>query len=210
MQDLASVSQLIVGVKANDEEAAQRLYERYLKRLAVLARAKMHGTPRRVADEEDVAHTALAGFFAQVRKGSFPRLANREDLWQILIMLTDRRVADLKRRQSRQKRDAGRERGESELRPSSQNDEGRVMEQIVAREPAPEQIVELIDLCQWLFDQLEDPLLKRIASFTLQGYDQSQIAQQLGCVRRTVQRKLLLIREIWRRELLGFTQGKSA
>lgn len=196
--DLASVSRWIVQVKANDEEAAQRLYERYLQQLAAQARKRMNGASRRESDEEDVAHAALTSFFDQVRRGSFPRLANRYDLWQILIMLTDRRLTDLHRRQSCQKRGAGRDVGESAIAHCGvQGSECREIEQIVGREPEPELAIQIEDQCQRLLDQLDDPFLKQIATLKLQGYNHFEIADEVGCVRRTVQRKLLLIRQIW-------------
>ncbi len=196
MEELRSVSRWIEQVKVNDQEAAQRLYERYLQRLAEQARKKMTGATRRMADEEDVAHTALASFFSQIRQGSFPQLANRYDLWQVLVMLTNRRIADLQRRRYCLKRGAGREVGESAISPCPA-EACRALEQVVGREPEPEMAAEMEELCQRLLDRLEDPLLKQIATLKLEGYDHAEIAGRLGCVRRTVQRKLLLIREIW-------------
>ncbi len=198
MEELRSVSRWIEKVKANDQEAAQRLYERYLQQLANQARKRMNESTRRMADEEDIAHTALTNFFAQIRQGSFPQLANRYDLWQVLLMLTNRRIADLERRRFSLKRGAGREVGESSIGTDCTGDcRGRAIEQVVGREPEPDVAVELEDLCQQLLDQLDDPLLKQIATLKLEGHDHSEIAHRLGCVRRTVQRKLLLIREIW-------------
>lgn len=207
MDQLASVSRWIVQVKANDQEAAQKLYERYLQQLAHQARKKMNGASRRMADEEDVAHAALASFFNQVRRGSFPQLANRYDLWQVLLMLTNRRLADLKRRQFCLKRGAGREEGESAIGQCGAEDcQCRAIEDVVGREAAPELAAQLEELCNRLLERLNDPLLKQIAALKLQGYDHAEIAQRLGCVRRTVQRKLLLIRDIWQTEE---TQGRG-
>ena len=204
MEELASVSEWIEQVRADDQEAAQRLYKRYLWQLANQARKKMNGRPRRMADEEDVAHTALANFFKQIRRGSFPQLANRYDLWQVLLMLTNRRVADLYRQQACLKRGGGCEVGESAIGQCGAGDrQCRAIEQIVGREPGPEVAAEMADLCQRLLERLEDPRLREIAELKLEGCSHEEIARRLGYVRRTVQRKLLLIREIWQAEDTG-------
>src|SRR5262245_56689393 len=55
MRPEASVTQWIDRLKAGDPDAAQRLWERYFRRLVGLARRKLRAAPRRAADEEDVA-----------------------------------------------------------------------------------------------------------------------------------------------------------
>ena len=45
----------IEGLKAGDEAAVADLWNRYFDRLVQLARQRLGSTPRRVADEEDVA-----------------------------------------------------------------------------------------------------------------------------------------------------------
>jgi DNA-directed RNA polymerase specialized sigma24 family protein len=198
MSEPASVSQWIVDVKADGQEAAQRLYNRYLRRLAKHVRKRMNGTSRRMNDEEDVAHAALTSLFMQIRRGSFPQVANRCDLWQVLIMLANRRVVDLKRREFSLKRGAGREVGESALGEcGDMSGDCRAIEQVIGHEPPPEMVVELEDVCRRLLDQLDDPLMKQTAALKLEGYDQAEIAQRVGCAPRSVQRKLGLIRKVW-------------
>jgi hypothetical protein len=50
-----SVSRLIDGLVVGDAAAIRQLWVRYCHRLVGLARKKLADTPRRVADEEDVA-----------------------------------------------------------------------------------------------------------------------------------------------------------
>jgi len=56
--DAGSITLWIGLLKAGDRTAAQPLWEAYLRRLVALARARLHATSRRVADEEDVALSA--------------------------------------------------------------------------------------------------------------------------------------------------------
>lgn len=48
-----------------------------------------------------------------------------------------------------------------------------------------------------LLGRLDDPLLRHIAALKLEGCAPSEIADRVGGVPRTVQRKLLLIRQFW-------------
>jgi hypothetical protein len=57
----------------------------------VRARHKLRGVPRRAADEEDVALSAFDNFCRAAEHGRFPDLADRDDLWQLLLVLTDRK-----------------------------------------------------------------------------------------------------------------------
>src|SRR2546423_6809687 len=96
-----------------DAAAAQRLWERYFHRLVGLARAKLQGQPRRAADEEDVALSAFASFCRAAEAGRFPRLADRHDLWRLLVTLTERQASNLVRDEDRQKRGRGARPGEA-------------------------------------------------------------------------------------------------
>ena len=112
MSPEGSVTNWIEQLKAGDQQAAQNLWERYVQRLLELARRKLGHAPRRAADEDDVVQSAFANLFLGVREGRFPKLDDRQDLWQVLVLLTDRRVTDQLRRAGR-RRDM--EIGESKL-----------------------------------------------------------------------------------------------
>jgi DNA-directed RNA polymerase specialized sigma24 family protein len=65
----------------------------------------------------------------------------------------------------------------------------------------PEVADDLIAGANELLDQLDDPTLRTIAVQRLQGYSTSEIAKNLNCVKRTVERKLELIRHRWQASL---------
>jgi hypothetical protein len=52
-----------------------------------------------------------------------------------------------------------------------------------------------------VLDAAGDPTLRRIVEWKLDGESVGAIAGRLGCVRRTVERKLHLVREIWESEM---------
>jgi len=88
-------------LREGDSVAAQALWERYFPKLVRLAREKLRQVPCRVADEEDVALSALDSFFHAAREGRFPNLTDRDDLWRLLLQMTAWKVVDMKRRETR-------------------------------------------------------------------------------------------------------------
>jgi DNA-directed RNA polymerase specialized sigma24 family protein len=182
-----------------DAAAAQRLWERYFHRLVGLARARLQGQPRGVADEEDVALSAFASFCSAAEAGRFPRLADRNDLWRLLVTLTERKAYNLARDERRQKRGGGAVLVESALpRPGESSPGG--LDQFAGREPTPEFAAEVAEEYRVLLGRLDNAELQAIAVWKMEGETAPEIAARLGCALSTVERRLRLIRQIWESE----------
>src|SRR5262245_16402692 len=115
MSTADSVANWIAQLKAGDAAAAQPLWERYFRRLVALARQRLQGARRQAADEEDVALSAFDSFCQGALRGRYPQLADRDDLWRLLVVITARKALDLRGKEGRIKRGGGRLRGESAL-----------------------------------------------------------------------------------------------
>ena len=113
-----SITHWLGDLRGGDLAAAQPLWERYFSKLVVLARAKLvkRRQPRVEADEEDAALSAFNSFCTGVRQGKFPKLADREDLWKILMTITVRKAYAQIQRQKRLKGGGGRVVEEAALR----------------------------------------------------------------------------------------------
>jgi DNA-directed RNA polymerase specialized sigma24 family protein len=98
------VTQWLRRLQQGDREAVQQLWDAYYRRLMGLARAKLGRLSQRMADKEDVALSAFASFCRGAELDRFPRLENRDDLWQVLGMITARKAADLHQYLGRKKR----------------------------------------------------------------------------------------------------------
>src|SRR5262249_24288850 len=157
-----------------------------------LARNKLQGLPRRASDEEDVALSAFHSFGQGAEHGQFPQLADREDLWQLLVVITALKALDLQQYERRKKRGGGLGHEVPANLPA--------LEDIISREPTPEFAALIAEECQSLLNRLGDPALQSIALWKMEGYSTEQIAAQLKCVPRTVERKLKPIRSYWVRE----------
>lgn len=73
----------------------------------------------------------------------------------------------------------------------------RGVDSIAGHEPTPEFAVEVAETCDALLASLPDDNSRKIALLKLENYTADEIAAKLGCTRRTVQRKLLVIRRTW-------------
>jgi RNA polymerase sigma factor (sigma-70 family) len=197
----ASVTHWIDRLKAGDPAAAQKLWERYFRRLVGLARKKLRTAPRRAADEEDVALSAFDSFCRGAEKGQFPQLNDRLDLWQVLVLLTARKAIDLAQHERRQKRGGGAVLDEAALPPPADSSAPEAaLERIECPEPTPAFAAQVAEEYSRLLDRLDSPELRTVAMRKVEGYSNEEIAEQLGCGLRTVERRLRLIRSIWEQE----------
>jgi len=194
-----SVTHWFDELRRGNSVAAQALWERYFPELVRLAQKKLRGLPRRAADEEDVAASAMESFFQAAQAGRFPNLADRDDLWRLLIRMTARKVVDLRRRETRRCRGGGRVRAASEV-PSPGSDSGPPdLAEIIGRAPTPELAAIMAEECRRLLGQLAEADLRTLAVAKMEGYTNREIAERLDCSVRTVERRLQLIRKKWQR-----------
>jgi DNA-directed RNA polymerase specialized sigma24 family protein len=190
MSSDGSVTHLIGMLKGGDRAAAQHLWEAYFGRLVGLARSRLRSVSRRVADEEDVALSAFESFYRRAEHGQFPQLQDRDDLWQLLFVLTVRKAINLVHYQGRKSRGGGRVQSLADL-------EGLGDEDLLGAEPSPELAAQMTEECQRLLDRLGDETLRSVALWKMEGYTNAEIAGRLGCVEQTVERKLRAIRTVW-------------
>lgn len=193
-----SITLWLRGLQAGDHAAAQPLWERYFDRLVRLARARLK-TLRcsAVADEEDAALSAFESFCQGVDRGRFPHLADRDDLWRLLVVITARKLLAQSRREQRQKRGGGLVVSESDLPPFGSQEESKLLDHVIGPEPTPEFAAIVAEGYCDLIARLGDETLKKVAIDRMEGYTNDEIADRLGCARRTVARRLELIRATW-------------
>lgn len=182
-------------LKEGDPQAAQELWSRYFEKLVRLARKKLQGSSRRMADEEDVALSAFHSFCEGAAKGKFPRLDDRDNLWRVMVIITARKASRLAEHERRQKRGGGNLRGESVFRGDDEEISAGI-QQVVGDEPTPEFAAQIAEEHERLLGKLE-PDLRQIAQWKLEGYTNEEISQMAQCGVRTVQRKLNRIRMEW-------------
>ena len=117
-------------------------------------------------------------------------MEDRDDLWQLLYVLTVRKAISLSKREHAKRRGGGAVSYLSDLRATE-------LERAVGAEPTPELASQVAEECRRLLDALGDETLRRIAIWKMEGYTNKEVAEELGVVEQTVERKLRRIREVW-------------
>ncbi|MFN5274417.1 MAG: ECF-type sigma factor [Planctomycetota bacterium] len=199
MSNEGSVTQWIFSLKDGNSNAAGLLWERYWRRLHGLARKQLGNSNRGAVDEEDVAISAFADFCQQVQKDGFKQgLADREDLWQVLALLTKRKAIDQFRKESRFVT-------EHEPIQGSIDDSQQVgrLDTAVQEDASPSAIVQAKDELARLLSLLPDEQTRRIACLRLEGFGNLEISALEGCALRTVERRVTNIKSLWSQEI-GF------
>jgi DNA-directed RNA polymerase specialized sigma24 family protein len=206
-----SITHCVGDLKGGDQGAAQVLWERYFDQLVRLARRRLALAKQGGADEdeEDAALSAFDSFCSGLAGGRFPRLEDRDELWRLLVVITARKASAQLDRRRALKRGGDRFRVEAaHAAADDSTDSGDPLIQIVARQPTPEFAAMVADETAHLLEKLGDEGLRQIALWRMEGYTSDEIADRLGCARRTVARRLDLIRQIWSAQ--GGCVGESA
>ena len=188
MSRIGSVTELIPGLKVSAPHAQQAIWEKYVHRLVERARGRL-GNLNDGLRHEEVAAEAFASFCRGVTRGRFPKLHDRYDLWQILVMLTRNKVVDAARRHKRRLEvlECDLERAENES-----VEEG--MAQFGGAEPTPEFAARVVEQYDRALQILGNKELQHIARLKMECYTEAEIAEKTGLKLRTLQRRLKLIR----------------
>jgi RNA polymerase sigma factor (sigma-70 family) len=183
--DVQSITRLIRAAQSGRASAAGPLLAVYFDRLVQLARSRLQDLPGLANHDEDLA---LRSFYSVYRRLQDPErplhLTGRDDLWRLLATRTISRAIDLIRRHR-----PGEVPGEYNL------------EQLLTREPTPEEAAATAEECRRLLELLPEPELRLVALWKVEGYTNEEIAALLDCVPRTVERKVRRIRLLWKHEL---------
>jgi DNA-directed RNA polymerase specialized sigma24 family protein len=200
MRAQGSVTKLIIDLRSADpalrEVAARLVWGRYFQELLVLARSHLSARIRCREDEEDVLQSMYKSFCIRQRRGDFD-LANRDELWKLLVQITLRKARNAARRHRQRKRDVCREAVDPAADAPLGDDPLMILDQIDAHGPTPAEAALLNEALEHRFQSLPDPGLRQIALWKLEGYTNPEIAGCLECTLRSVERKLERIRAYW-------------
>ena len=128
-----------------------------------------------------------------LKQGHFHSVKNRDQLWQMLILIASRKAANKAKHFDRDKRGGKRIQGESVW---GEECIENVVEYI-DKTTDPAKFVEIEMTCRALLVALPDDNYREIALMRLAGFSNSEIGIKLECSTRTIDRKLLAIRRVW-------------
>ncbi len=198
MSESHNVSHWIDLIKQGDSAAANRIWKLYFDRLVRAVRQRLYGQNRAVSDEEDIVLSVFDSFYAAAEKGRFPDLADRDDLWRLLLTMSARKVVDKRRYDGRQRRGGG-----MAVHSLDAGEDDTGIFEAIGSEPSPLMILMVQESIEQLFSHLGVGQLQDLAGAKLEGYSNAEIAERLGCSERTIERRLHLIREKLQQELIS-------
>lgn len=188
--------ELLDRVRQGDEQAATDLFDRYVERLIRLVKSRLSGKLRRRVDAEDVVQSVYRSFFSNAQEGRY--LLNRSgDLWRLLAAITINKV----RNQARHGKAAKRSVGVEESVADNESLMG-ISPEAVSKEPSPQELGVLLEEIESEMRDLSR-LKRGIVELRLQGHSNEEIADQIHCTERTVQRTLRQLKERLEARLLG-------
>jgi hypothetical protein len=193
MQEPGSITRWVSDLALRDDDAARHVWDRFFHRLVALAKQQLQRRSWGGVDEEDVALSALDSFIARRGDGAYPQLGSRDDVWKLLAVITRRKALNVMRQEMAMRRGGGQQvRQDFDLLTAFRT------------EPTPDQAAEVLDEARRLLDVVlanREPNLRIIALGKLQGEDNIVLAKQLTVSRRTIERKLEMIRLLWEQDL---------
>ena len=174
---------LLRQCRQGDEDAATRLYTRYVNRLRALAEARCSRALARRVDPDDIVQSAFRSFFRGVRQG-FYDVPEGEDLWKLLLVIVLNKIRAKGAFHRAAKRDV------------------RLTESVDWSQSAPDDHpgsgdfdkVFLRMVIQEALEQL-DPRQREMVELRIQGHEVAEIATITGRSKRTVERILQEVRE---------------
>ena len=175
------------ALRDGDDAAAEQLWNRYFHRLTGFARTQLANSP--VYDEEDLAVSVFDALCQATRDGRYENVENREELWRLLVTISNRKAIDRYRHVTAQRRSGNQS--------SSVDLDAEIASAV--KDPAWE--VTLAEQCQTLINALDEGQMRDVALLKLEDLTNQQIADQLKVSERTVRRTIHLIRRIWQQEL---------
>ena len=187
-----SVTGWFQALRDGNEQAAGQLWGRYFHRVTAIIRRQPFGDAG--YDEEDVALSVFDALFRGAKEGRLEDLANRDELWGLLLVIARRKLIDRARRGFAAKRmpnSVGASAEDGIIDVSQIPSEGE--------EPGWSLLVE--DECRRLLDMLDNERHQSVALLKLDGLHSREIAERLQLSESTVKRTVALVRKRWELEL---------
>ena len=195
-----SFDDVMARLRAGQNDAATQVFNRFASRLLALARKQLDPLVLQKVDPEDVVQSVFRSFFAHNRSGRFGDFESWDNLWGMLVVLTQWKCGRRMNYFHAACRDVGREVPAELQVDGSYSDVG-----VQDDEPTPAEAAMLTDTVERLMRALEGRQ-REVLTLSLQGYGPAEISGQLGCTERTVYRVLERVRE-WLEAMRQEPQG---
>jgi RNA polymerase sigma-70 factor (ECF subfamily) len=184
MEAVSSVAELVERSRRGDARAAAELFDRYARRLTVLAEQHLSRKLAARLDGDDVVQSVFRTFFRRSAAGEF-RIDNSAELWRLLVEITLQKARAYGRFHTAGLRDVTAE---------APGGGAPFLADALAHEPTPEEAAALVDQIEELLRGLPT-LYGELLQLRLEGHSVVETAGRLGVSRRTVHRALQLLKQ---------------
>jgi hypothetical protein len=194
---MSSLVALIDGLRAGNAVVFREFFERFFPTHVARLKRRLGAGYSGLDDPEDMALSVFRRFWAVVAAQS-PLTAGLSDcrgLLRVLSVLTQQKLREVHRYEHRQRRDCRRTRREADI--CSRGDACLSVEEAMASDRPGDWDVAFLDLLTHLLGELSERQ-QAVALRKLDGISSQEIAVELGCCERTVERHLSEIRDRWR------------
>lgn len=188
---------LIARWKEGDQAAAEAIFDRYVSRLTALVRKRIGARLQRRVDPEDVLQSAYRSFFRKSQQDEFEKLDDGDDMWRLLAAITINKLLSQCAFHGAAKRSIAEEASVNGFATVL-----RVSPDAIAREPAPDEAVAMIDELQNVMETLEE-LPRKVLELRLTGLDPKEIAAEVFRSPRSVRRILAELHTEFHQRLHG-------
>jgi RNA polymerase sigma factor (sigma-70 family) len=186
MSDPDLSSDLFRRLNAGSESAAEEVDRHFRQKLCTLVEREMGKRFASREDPEDPVQSAMRSFYRGIDDQRF-QIDSSGGLWRLLEKITRRKIL-----KHVERHDA--------LKCTPKREVPAEGQWFLAREPNPEDAVEVADLVEHVLEGLKDPY-PDIFRLRFQGCTRAEIAKRLNCSNASVRFKLERIRDRFRRLL---------
>ena len=160
------------------------IWRLYRPRVVGLARRLLRTSNSCVLDEEDIAQWVFHSFSRGLLQGRYGTITNAEAIWYLLARITRRRVIDHLRYEKRVRR------SQDHLK----REDAFPLSEVAATGPSPESTLMAKETFDRIMNTLGDERLCEVAVGKINGLTHVELAQQLQCSTRTIERRLAEVR----------------
>lgn len=190
--EAGSVSTWIAKLRHGDLAVLSELWDRYAEAIAVEAERRV-AAPASGSCGEDVAQSVFTAVWKAAQSGRLSDIESRQELWWYLVAIAKYKLIDRVRRETAAKRGGGRVVAEADLGAAAQ-EPSMGLDNLIGAAADPSVLVEMQEQYSVLLLKLDDEVAARATQARLEGYEVDEIVELIGVSKRTVERKLSLVR----------------
>lgn len=184
-----SFAELMAQLRKGENQAAAHVFHRFASRLVALARKQLDPKILQKVDPEDVMQSVFRSFFTRNAAGQLGEFESWDNLWGMLVVMTQRKCGRRIDYFHAARRDV-----QLEVQGQPPEEQSRSDWGISDDEPTPSEAAMLTETIERLMKFLQGRH-REILALSLQGYSAPEISAQVSCTERTVYRVLDRVKE---------------